>query len=75
MLLIEGLSNAQGGLLLNDANGTVSARENSYIKDVEQVLNTSVLGSEGNLAQYKVPIDKKKGESVQQIGTVNMENY
>ena len=50
-LLIEGLSNDQGGFLEGNADETIGAREKSYIKDIKAVLNRDILGSEGNLAQ------------------------
>ena len=75
MLLIEGLSNSQGGLLdSHDSSHTVSMSEDIYITSVENLLSHSVLGSQGNYAQYKIPKEKKRGEPTK-IGTVSMENY
>ena len=78
MLLVEGISNAQGDLISIDENGehdTVSKQENAYINNVQKYLNNEVLGSEGNKAQYKIPTEKRKGESTRRIGTIKMENY
>ena len=74
-LLMEGLSNAQGELLPDHSDDTIGKRETTYIASVETHLNTSALGSEGNIAQYQVPLEKKKGQATKNIGVVNMENY
>ena len=77
MLLIEGLLNAQGDLLeLNvDENSIVSQHKKAYLSEIENILNNEVLGSEGNEAQYKIPIEKQKGETTTKIGTIKLENY
>ena len=59
-LLMEDLSNAQGELLPEHTGDTISKRETTYIEGVEDFLNTSALGSEGNMAQYQVLLEKKK---------------
>ena len=75
MLLIEGLSNSQGGLLdSHDSSHTVSMSEEIYITSVDNLLSNSVLGSQGNYVQYKIPTEKKRGEPTK-IGTLTMENY
>ena len=38
-------------------------------------MNRDILGSEGNLAQYSIPVEKKKGVSMVSKGTITMENY
>ena len=45
------------------------------MSEIENILNNEVLGSEGNEAQYKIPIEKQKGETKTKIGTIKMENY
>ena len=77
MLLIEGILHAQSDLLeLNvDENSTVSQRKKAYLSEIENILNNEVLGSEGNEAQYKIPIEKQKGETTTKNGTIKMENY
>ena len=41
---------------------------------VERMLNNKILGSEVNIAQYRLPIEKT-GDRTRHIGIVNMENY
>ena len=61
MLLVKGLSNAQGGkIVLCPEDDTVMKRENRYIKKVEDVINRQILGSEDNVPQYKVPVKKTR---------------
>ena len=66
MLLAEGLLNAQGDLItINKSNNldTINKCENVYVEKVQKYLNNEVLGSEGNEAQYNIPVEKRKGES------------
>lgn len=75
MVLSEGLSNAQGGLIyLNGDNDTITKQQETYISEIEKHMNEKVLGSEGNIAQYRLPVEKATGEPTK-IGTVKMENY
>ena len=78
MLLIEGLSNAQGRLL-PDSNqiGSMCMRENQFIQNVKHVMNNIILGDEEHqiIHQGKLPLaDKKTGENLR-IGVFNIENY
>ena len=60
MLLIEGLSNAQGNLLVCEEAGTsLKDREEAYVERVNKIINAKLLGSEGNEAQFGVPLVKK----------------
>ena len=71
----EGLSNAQGNKLDNIEGDTIKKREESYVEKVSNIICDEILGSQGNRAQWSVPIEKEKGAQTQHIGTINMENY
>ena len=73
-LLMEGLSNAQGDFLPEHTGDTIVKRETAYIKGVEDFLNTSTLGSEGNMTQYQVLLEKK-GKATKNIRVLHTENY
>ena len=78
MLLIEGLSNAQGNLFCGETNvddQTWKEREEAYLEKVNKIVSSSLLGSDGNDAQFKVPVFTKTGTQGLQIGTISMENY
>ena len=53
-----------------------SAREDLYIKEVEQIIRGNILDSYGNKAQWSLPVEKQtNGEGTKKVGTINMENY
>ena len=53
----------------------MSQHKKVYESEIENILNNEVLGSKGNEAQYKIPIEKQKDETTTKIGTIKMENY
>ena len=60
MLLIEGFSNAQGNFLVCEEAGTsLKDREEAYVEQVNKIINAKLLGSEGNKAQFGVPLVNK----------------
>ena len=77
MFLQEALSNAQGDLINMgwDENSNLKQREQMFIEYVEKEVCNNMLGSDGNVAQWKVPVVSKKGQQAQEIGIINMENY
>ena len=58
-------------------NGQLSfkEREASYIDSVNKIISGSLLGSEGNDAQFSVPLVDKKDVQGHRIGTITMENH
>ena len=76
LLLIEGLSSAQGGRLDGEEylNCTDKEREAIFLSKVEHIINTRILGTDDTPSQWSVPTVKHKGESTS-IGIINMENY
>ena len=76
LLLIEGLSSAQGGRLDGEEylNCTDKEREDIFLRKVENIINTKILGNDDTPSQWSVPTVKNKGESTS-IGIINMENY
>jgi len=46
-----------------------------FIAKVTSLMNTEILGSENNVGQWKMPIEKKAGSNERVIGKVNFENY
>ena len=77
MILIEGLNNHQAGNFDGLEEQSMKEREENYIKKVEKVVRSSILGSYGSEAQWVLPVHKTTNgeESILQIGTINMENY
>ena len=75
MLPIKGISNAQGNLLGGMDKLSFKEREASYIESMNKIISESLLGSEGNDAQFSVPLVDKKDVQGHQIGTITMENY
>ena len=69
MLLIEGISNAQGNLLGGMDKLSFKEREASFIESKNKIISGSLLGSEGNDAQFLVPLVDKKDAKGHQIGT------
>jgi len=75
MVLCEGLSNAQAKQLMGLHHlASMDRHKKAFIKAVSNVMNWEILGSEHNQAQWKLPIENEKGESMN-IGIINMENY
>jgi hypothetical protein len=75
LLLREGLSNAQGKL--HEGTMSVSSmegREAKFIEIISAIMNEEILGSVDNKAQWKMPTESNRGESLK-IGTINIENY
>jgi hypothetical protein len=68
------LSNAQGKLHKESMSiSSMEGREGKFI-EVSEIMNEDILGSVDNKAQWKMPTESKKGESLK-IGTINIENY
>jgi hypothetical protein len=75
LILREGLSNAQGKLHEDSMNITsMEGRERKFIEVISQIMNEEILGSLQNRAQWKMPTESNRGESLK-IGTINIENY
>ena len=75
LLFVEGLSGAQGKTL--DGYVCIQSmdeREKHFIEAVSHAMNQEILGSDENVGQWKLPMEKVKGEQ-QKIGTINVENY
>ena len=77
MILIEGLSNYQGAKFDGLEELSQAKREERYIKKVENIVRSLILGSYGSEAQWSLPVNKVSTgeESLSQIGTISMENY
>ena len=69
MIFIEGLSNAKKKLLYTDVNAE-GVRVSRFVADVENIVNTSMLGSKDDPCQWICPFDAKKKE----IGPITMDN-
>jgi hypothetical protein len=75
LMLREGLSNAQGKLHEETINiSSMEGREGKFIEVISGIMNEEILGSVDNKAQWKMPTESKKGESLK-TGTINIENY
>lgn len=75
LLLREGLSNAQGKLHNDTMDiSSMEGRERKFIEVISQIMNEEILGSVDNRAQWKLPTEAVRGESLK-IGTINIENY
>jgi len=75
LILRDGLSNAQGKLHDDTMNiSSMEGREKRFIEIISQIMNEEILGSLQNRAQWKMPTEANRGESLQ-IGTINIENY
>ena len=75
MLLRERLFNAQAkGHPVTTHLGSMGRREHAFTESVCDVMNQEILGSHNNAVQWKLLIEKQKGESTK-IGMVNIENY
>ena len=73
--LVEDLSNAQGKHMYEyEYIRRMDEREQWFIEVVTEVMNKQILGSELNVAQWKLPVEKEKGEQ-RKIGIINIENY
>ena len=60
LLLVEGWSNAQRRALIDSqAIRSIAEREDMFIAKVTSLMNTEILGSENNVGQWKMPIEKK----------------
>jgi len=53
---------------------SMEGREKRFIEIISQIMNEEILGSLQNRAQWKMPTEANRGESLQ-IGTINIENY
>jgi hypothetical protein len=69
MIFIEGLSNAKKKLLYVGVNAE-GVRVSQFVADVENIVNTSMLGSEDDPCQWTCPFDAKKRE----ICPITMDN-
>jgi hypothetical protein len=75
LLLREGLSNAQGKLHEETMSiSSMEGREAKFIEIISAIMNEEILGSVDNKAQWKMPTESNRGESLK-IGTINIENY
>ena len=80
MIFIDGLSNYQGALFSSidyEKYNTRKKREELYVNRIQKIIRGEILGSYGSEAQWALPSESRtvEGESVLQIGTINMENY
>jgi hypothetical protein len=75
LMLREGLANAQGKLHEETmAIPSMEGRESRFVEVISQIMNEQILGSLQNRAQWKMPTESSRGESLK-IGTINIENY
>jgi len=71
MLLIEGYSNAEAGLILRYFNAlNKKARREEYIKRIQRIINTKILGDEFDPLHWECPMTED-GES---IGCITLDN-
>ena len=71
MTLIEGITGASAAPTFNeDIVSTEKVRVQRYIKKVEDVVNTQILGTNENPSTWKVPYDEKKME----LAPLSLEN-
>jgi hypothetical protein len=75
LLLVDGKSNAKKKCLPESSLvASLREREDKFIKAVTTGMNTKILGSIGNVRQWKLPINhSQSGE--RSIGQVNFKNY
>jgi hypothetical protein len=75
MLFIDGLSNAQGGILPDTfAIQSMEKKETLFVGTIEEVMNSSILGDEFNRAFWRLPIEKEQGSMTKKIGIVSLSN-
>jgi hypothetical protein len=71
MLVIEGYSNAEAGLILNEFNArNKKARRDKFIKCLQTIINTKILGDEFDPLHWECPMTED-GES---IGSITLDN-
>ena len=70
MLLIESLSNAKKKLLYTEVKAEGTTRVSRFVSDIENLINTSILGTRKDPCQWMCPFDFKKKE----IGPIAMDN-
>ena len=69
MIIIEGLSNAKKKLIYSDVNAE-GVRVSRFVSDLEDLINTSILGTPDDPCQWICPFDPKKKE----VGPITMDN-
>jgi hypothetical protein len=71
MLVIEGYSNAEAGLILSEFNArNKKARHDKFIKCLQTIINTKILGDEFDPLHWECPMTED-GES---IGSITLDN-
>jgi hypothetical protein len=53
---------------------SMEGREGKFIEVISNIMNEEILGSVESRAQWKMPTESNRGESLK-IGTINIENY
>jgi len=53
---------------------SMEGRERKFIEVIRQIMNEEILGSLQSRAQWEMPTESNRGESLK-IGTINIENY
>jgi hypothetical protein len=70
MVISEGFSNAEAGHILRDAGNSKKNRIEAFIKALEKIINTKILGDEMDPLQWECPTE----DNGQSIGSITLDN-